>query len=83
MTSINLSVGTRIYTTGDMANASGFGTVTANNGANVRIAMDDGRTINVPPFMFSARYLGHCGTRFVTEAAHNEWWTAQMQAASR
>ncbi len=81
---VELYTGTRIYYGGDMANLEGFGTITAIEknrwGVQIKIAMDDGRKINIPPCLFSPEYLGHGGTRFVTEAAYNDY--RQKQFAS-
>jgi len=70
-----LKKGTRIYYNGDMANEEGRGTITKQvtdkSGDYVYIKMDDGRDINRLPVMaFSDKYLGHGGTRFVTEEAY-------------
>lgn len=76
MNATDLPTGTRIYTTGDMANASGFGTVTA-SGDLLHIAMDDGRTLKVPAFAFSPKFNGTCATRLVTEAAYRAFRAAR------
>lgn len=76
-----LAVGTRIYTTGDMANASGFGVVKSNDGSMVTMAMDDGRTISTVACGFSSVYKGHCGTRFVTEDAYKAWRNEKLAAS--
>lgn len=69
---------TRIYYGGDMANPSGFGTIAGaisdKWGQFITIKMDDGRVINkLPICAFSAEYLGHGGTRFVTLDAYNAY----------
>jgi hypothetical protein len=79
-----LSVGTRIYYGGDMANPDGFGTITERKeptkygGSQVHIAMDDGRTMWIAEMSFSPEYKGHGGTRFVTEEAYNTFREARI-----
>lgn len=75
---LELTKDTRIYYGGDMANNSGFGTITEavrdKWGSFITIKMDDGRDINrLPLCAFSAEYLGHGGTRFVTIEAYNAY----------
>jgi hypothetical protein len=74
---MELSVGVEIYYGGDMANHSGFGKIVERTssrfGDNLKIEMDDGRVINVPPVIFSEKYLGHGGTRFVTREAYDTY----------
>lgn len=82
MTTKELPIGTRIYYGGDMANKSGFGTITASAsdkwGQFVDIKMDDGRDKkHLPVCLFSPVYKGHGGTRFVTVAAYNDFRRAQ------
>ena len=74
----DLPKGTRIYYGGDMANDSGFGTITETLsdkwGQFVTIKMDDGRDIkHLPVCGFSPEYKGHGGTRFVTIDAYNKY----------
>lgn len=71
-----LKKGTRIYYNGDMANEEGKGVITDQRtsqfGTVVDIKMDDGRTFpSLSVVIFSDKYLGHGGTRFVTEEAYN------------
>jgi hypothetical protein len=77
-----LYTGTRIYYGGDMANQSDFGTITAIEkdrwGTHCQIVLDDGRELNVSYHQFSPEYLGHGGTRFVTEAAYNKYRETQI-----
>lgn len=73
-----LPKGKRIYYGGDMANDSGFGTITETIsdkwGQFVTIKMDDGRDIkHLPICGFSSEYKGHGGTRFVTIEAYNKY----------
>ena len=76
---MTLSIGDRIYYTGDMANDQGRGVVFGRDGdnvwgANVDILMDDGRVIKgLEEINFSERYLGHGGTRFVLESEYMRW----------
>jgi hypothetical protein len=73
---------TRIYYGGDMANSEGFGTITAIEknkwGIHVNIELDDGRKMTVSRSQFSDKYLGHGGTRFVTEKAYNNYYQLQF-----
>lgn len=79
-----LEKGVRIYYTGDMANEEGFGIITSQQqdkfGVFVNLKMDDGREFNqLTPANFSDEYLGHCGTRFVTEEAYKKFRQAQIE----
>ncbi len=81
----NLPVGTEIYYGGDMANDSGFGKVvaaaTTRWGDQMDIEMEDGRLIRgLAPCAFSAEYLGHGGTRFVTKEAYQAWHQKAVDA---
>ena len=86
---VELIVGTRVYNGGDMANASHFGTITAIKtskwGTNIEITpdadSDRSGPYNVPQAIFSPKYLGHGGTRLVTEAAYQEFRKEQMAQA--
>jgi len=74
----NLRPGTRIYYGGDMANDEGFGTITSQQtdkfGDFLTIKMDDGREFrSLSPALFSEEYLGHGGTRWVTEEAFKKF----------
>ena len=82
-----LSVGTRIFNGGDMANVEHFGTITkiiknSRFGDQYEITPDPDsertKPYTIPPVMFSEVYLGHGGTRFVTEEAYREYRTKQM-----
>ena len=78
----DLKKGTRIYYNGDMANEEGLGVITNQRtddwGTIVDIKMDDGREFNVPIGIFSDEYLGHGGTRFVTEEAYRDFRQAEI-----
>jgi len=82
-----LEKGVRIYYTGDMANDEGFGIITSQQqdkfGVSVNLKMDDGREFNLTPANFSDEYLGHCGTRFVTEEAYRGFRQAQVERLGR
>ncbi len=74
----NLRPGTRIYYGGDMANDEGFGAITSQQtdkfGDFLTIKMDDGREFrSLTPALFSEEYLGHGGTRWVTEEAFKKF----------
>lgn len=83
---MELTKGTRVYFNGDMANASGFGTITEEIPASkyapeqVRIKFDDGREMVVMKMGFSKEYKGHGGTRFVTEEAYKEYRRKALEA---
>jgi len=84
MNNETLKEGTRIYYTGDMANEEGFGVITSQQqdkfGVFVNLKMDDGREFNqLTPANFSDKYLGHCGSRFVTEEAYHEYHQLAME----
>lgn len=81
---MELTKGTRIYYGGDMANDSGFGTITRVEadrwGNSIDLILDDGRKIKrLPPCAFSPEYKGHGGTRFVTIEAYNAFRRAQCE----
>ena len=77
MTLKDLPVGTRIYYSGDMANAEAFGTVTKTYstqfGERLEVAFDNGKTKILSPVYFSPEYTGEGDTRFVTEKAYREY----------
>ena len=77
-------IGTEIYYGGDMANSEGFGEVVkihknARFGDQYEIAMEDGRTITIPPLMIKDEYHGNGGIRFCTAQAYDEWRARQLQ----
>ena len=84
---IQLEIGTRVFNGGDMANCEHFGTITAINtskwGTHVEITpdADSDRTkpYSVPDCVFCEKYLGHGGTRFVTEAAYKAFRAEQIE----
>lgn len=85
---MELEKGTRIYYSGDMANQEGFGTITKvitspTYSPSLRIRFDDKRTTIVGTLAFSEEYLGHGGTRFVTEKAYYEWREKQIASFKR
>lgn len=78
-----LKKGTRIYYNGDMANEEGLGVIVSQQtdewGTTVNIKMEDGREINGLSIVnFSKEYLGHGGTRFVTEEAYKKFRQAAV-----
>lgn len=79
---MEMSVGRRIYYTGDMANVEGFGVIverkTSGYGTDVRIAFEDGREMWVSEIAFSETYSGNGSTRFVTARAYTEWKRKKM-----
>lgn len=82
---MELAVGTRIFYGGDMANIAAFGVVTKAYadkwGRFVDLNLDDGRALRrISAAMFSEEYLGHGGTRFVTEQAYNKWRAEKLAA---
>lgn len=81
---LQLTIGTRVYNNGDMANVEHFGTITSIKGHHVGITPDadsdrDGEYF-VPASMFCEKYLGHGGTRFVTEEAYKTWHEERLAA---
>lgn len=88
MKSEDLKKGTRIYYNGDMANEEGLGTIVEQKtdkwGTHVNIKMDDGRDIKgLSIVMFSDEYLGHGGTRFVTEEAYKKFRQAAIERVKK
>ena len=85
MTQALLPAGTKIYYTGDMANASGFGEIVKvhedekwSNHYDLR--MEDGREINrLSACMVGEKYNGTCSTRFVTRKAYDEYLAEIMK----
>lgn len=85
MTLKDLPPGTRIFNHGDMANPERFGVITRvysdRWGDHMDVAYDDGRESRMlSPSQFSREYLGHGGTRFVTEEAYKRWRMAREEA---
>lgn len=82
MAKVELTIGTRVFNNGDMANVEHFGTITTIKGHHVGITpdADSGRNGEyfVPASMFCEKFLGHGGTRFVTEAAYRLWREERM-----
>jgi len=79
-----LEKGTRIYYGGDMANDEGFGTITNQLtdqfGDFLTVKMDDGREFkSLSIALFTEEYLGHGGTRWVTEEAYRKFNQAAME----
>jgi len=83
MKTMDLTEGTRIYYGGDMANSDGFGEITKAYsdrwGSFVDVVLDDGRHMRgLHTVGFSKTYSGNGSTRFVTEAAYDEWRANQI-----
>lgn len=81
----DLLPGTRIYYGGDMANEPARGVVSRawsdQWGEHVEVVYDDARRRDIlSPCQFSREYLGHGGTRFVTEAEYKRWRAVQLAA---
>jgi len=75
----------KIFYTGDMANAQGWFRIVRDTPISVDLREIDGtRTIRgIGKHQIGSVYQGHCGTRFVTEAAYNTYRDAQMAAYSK
>lgn len=77
----------RIYYTGDMANSSGWFTVSRIiDSRNVELTECDGgdsRVLTVAVPMIGDLYQGHCNPRFVTAQAHAAYCQARRSAAQR
>lgn len=76
--------GQRIYYTGDMANRSGWGTVTHVRPCpyyqlNYTLEMMDGRIFSITPFEITDNYNGQSTFRFITKEAHDEYRAAAME----
>ena len=84
MARAKLTIGTRVYYTGDIANDDGFGVVTeimpaTKYGPEVAVMhLDDGRELSTYAMSIEAIYNGHCGTKFVTEAAYKVYREAKL-----
>lgn len=77
-----VTIGTRIYYTGDMANESDWGTVAAftegARGLAVDVLYDSGQLYKgLPVRMIGHKYQGHCDPRHVTETAFKTWRDAR------
>jgi len=71
---MNIELGSKIYYTGDMANASGHFTVASINSFSVTLVEVDGdRKFDVYPSQIGSVYQGHCNPRFVTEEARQAY----------
>ena len=82
----SLSVGERVYYGGDTANRPAFGTIAdivgGFSGAQILVKWDEKyekKDSCLFPCGFSEKYLGHGGTRFVTEKAYREWQNEQLE----
>ena len=83
-----LTVGTRVFNNGDMANQEHFGTITnilrSKWGDEYEITPDPDsdrdRPYTIPIIMFCEEYKGHGGTRFVTEEAYKAYRQKQIEA---
>lgn len=77
-----LTKGTEIYYAGDMMNEPKFGIIAAviedRWGTSLEVVYDDGTSSRLSPCQFSEKYLGHCGTRYVTKAAYDDWKSEQV-----
>lgn len=80
-----LTIGTRVYYTGDMANHAYFGTITGISrskwGDHYEITPDadsDREPHSIPVLMFSETYSGNGSTRHVTEEAYKAYRTKQI-----
>lgn len=71
---MTIEIGSKIYYTGDMANASGNFTVARVNSFSVTLVEVDGdRKFDVYPSQIGDVYQGHCNPRFVTEEARQAY----------
>ena len=81
-----MEVGQSIYYTGDMANASWWGKVTAidqpfDGAVKLEHEIDDGERMTetiIEYWQIGTVYHGHCNPRFVTGEAHAAWKTERM-----
>ena len=71
-----VSIGERIYYTGDRANLSWWGMVLEVNDNDVVLAHDNGCIAHVFPSAIGEVYQGHCDPRFVTERAFRAYHEA-------
>jgi hypothetical protein len=85
-----LSVGDRVYNHGDMANRPAFGTikdiVSGSSGRQILVEWDEKynkKDSCLFPYGFSEKFLGHGGTRLVTEKAYREWRKRQLEQLER
>jgi hypothetical protein len=89
MARAKVTVGTRIYYTGDMANPDDFGTVTQIIPGNkyspelVEVTLDDGRIRKPYASMIEDTYAGSHTTRFVTLEAYDAWCKAAIEDMQR
>ena len=77
-----LAIGTRVYNHGDMANAPHFGTLTSVRsdrwGTHYVIRQDSGESYIISPAQVSPEFMGHSGTRIVTEEAYKSFRAARI-----
>lgn len=85
-----MEIGAKIYYTGDMANPSGWFAVSKIQDETVDLQElpdgfpDEPRTIRRIFIAHIGReYTGHCGTRFVTESAYNNYREACINSFKR
>lgn len=69
-----VTIGDRIYYTGDMANSPAWGTVAQVTPQDVAIKRDgDNHVMHIWPCGIGSIYRGHCDPRFVTEKAYRAY----------
>lgn len=81
----HLVVGTKVYYTGDMANASGHFEVLSRSSLGSFVTLrelpgGDGRMFTgVYTSQIGSKYEGHCNPRFVTEEARQAFYAARKR----
>jgi hypothetical protein len=86
-----LEIGSKIYYTGDMANPSGWFTISAqrDNGTWDMQELPDGfpdaprAILGIFDHHIGREYSVHCGTRFVTESAYNTYRDASIASLKK
>lgn len=77
-------IGTKVYYTGDMANHDGFFTVFAHRqGTSYDLQEIDGERVMLGVHHIADKYSGHCGDRFVTSAARDQYRDASIKEMER
>ena len=78
-----LPIGTKVYYTGDMANQDGHFEVFAYRGSSYDLLEIDGERKFLGVYHIAEVYKGHCGDRFVTQQAWQDYREARIAEMQR
>ena len=80
-----LPIGTRLWNNGDMTNPEHWAKIVSVKiiGGTVHYELEselDGHRYWIPAYIISDRFLGHSGTRIVTEESYRAWRTERIKS---